>query len=254
MAIMGKMLLYAGFVILLMASARVSSAQTLPENIGLEQRDISGLPMDLNPIDIKPAEDLEIEKAGPPPAGFPVWMLISEQGIAWKDNRSYALRIIVERLIPMEPGHVQELMSSDKSLEEIKDAIGTSPEESIYHGSMKLEEEIYPLVNIRISSYADNSSILESDVAKPNQDSPLAYEMMILGHIRMKMTPSKDGLVGQGTLLMNDSSHLGTHSILIDIVAPNDGKTAFGKGNEHDVQKHSWRSPLDPGDHLGNGD
>jgi hypothetical protein len=243
MVTMYKMLLYLGLVMMSVAMAGIGSAQLMPENFGIEQRDIA------EPLtDLKQADEKDLEKAGPPPTGVPVWVLISEQGIARKDNSSYALRIIVERLIPMEPRRIQELMSSDKSLEEIKNAIGASQEESIYHGSMKLDERIYPLINIRMIPYTDDISILDADVAWPNYDPALINEIEVIGHIQMTLAPSKHGIVGEGELWINDGNHSGTHSVLIEIAAPCDSKMTRENGKGQGMPPHSQRSPSDDGE------
>ncbi len=117
----------------------------------------------------------------------------------------------------MEPRRVQKLMASNKSLDEIRDAIRAAHGEPMYHGSMKLDERIYPLISIRIASHADNISYLEADVAKPNQDPALVNEIAVVGHIRITIAPSKSGIVGKGELWMNDSYHPGTHSVLINM-------------------------------------
>jgi hypothetical protein len=195
MMTLSKILLYMGLVMLLMlpmSLAEMGSGQPGPGDKGMQ-------------------------RAGAPPSGVPVGMLISEHGVALKDNKTYALRIIVECLMPMEPRRVQKLLASNKSLEEIKAAIGAAQGEPMYHGSMKLDERIYPLINIRIASRADNISDLEADVAKPNQDPALVNEIAVVGHIRMTAAPSENGIAGKGELWMNDSYHPGTHSILIDI-------------------------------------
>lgn len=218
MITLSKMLLCIGLVMLLVALARMGSAQPTPEDIGIEQREIMERGMEP-----RSADDIgmRMQRTGAPPAGVPVGMLISKQGVALKDNKTYSLRIIVECLMPMEPRRVQKLLASNKSLEEIKAAIGASQGEPMYHGSMKLEERIYPLINIRIASNADNISYLEADAAKPKQGPAFADETAVVGHIRMTISPSESGMVGKGELWMNDSYHPGTHSVLINMGGPN---------------------------------
>jgi hypothetical protein len=214
MVTLSKIFLYIGLVVLLVALAKTASAQPMPEDIGMEQREIAE-------PEIGPAEDRGMQRSGAPPSGVPVGMLISKQGVVLKDNRSYALRIIVECLMPMEPGRVQKLLSSNRSLEEIREAIGGASGEAIYRGNMKLDEKTYPLINIQIAPFADNASILEADVAKPVHDHALLNEMTVVGYIRMIIEPSKDekGMVGTGELQMNNS-YFGKYVVMLDRAPP----------------------------------
>lgn len=252
MITLSKMLLFMGLIMLVMSLARTGFAQPEPGDIGIDQGEIEEPGM--GP---RPAEDMEIDmqRAGAPPAGIPtgvptgvptgipMGMLISEQGVALKDNKTYAVRIIVECLMPMEPRRVQKLLASNKSLEEIKDAIaiGASQGEPMYHGNMLLDERIYSLINIRIAFHEDNISNLEADVAKPNQDPALVNEKIVVGHVWMKIAPSDNGMVGIGELWMKDSYHPGTHSVLIDIVSSRKRKTAWNNGDKQDPPRlSSW--------------
>ncbi|HSD57059.1 MAG TPA: hypothetical protein VLB04_02670 [Methanotrichaceae archaeon] len=235
MITLNKLLLGVGLVVLLVALARTGSAQPMPEDPGMEQREM---------VELGPAEDMGVERAGAPPTGVPVGMLISEQGVALKGNKTYALRIIVECLTPMEPRRVQKLLASNKSLEEIREAIGSEHGEAIYRGNMLLDDRVYPLMNIRIAPFTDNISILEADVSKPNQDPALINEIVVVGHIRMTIEPSDGGNTGKGELSMNDNRYSGTHAIRINIVTPC-GKSMAWEWDNGDVQE-APRYPLRP--------
>jgi hypothetical protein len=228
MITLSKLLLFVGLVVLLVALARTGSAQSAqpaPEGMGIQKADI-------------------------PLSGMPVRMLISEQGVARKGNKTYALRIIVECLTPMEPRRVQKLLSSNKSLEEIRDAIGAERGEAICRGDMKLDERVYPLTNIRVASFADNVSILEADVSKPVRDPALIDEAAVVGHIQMKIEPSENGKTGRGELWMNDSHYSGAHAILIDIVTPCDKNMGrcWGDGDVREAPRDPIWSPSDEED------
>jgi hypothetical protein len=228
MITLSKLLLFVGLVVLLVALARTGSAQSA-----------------------QPApEDMGIQKADIPLSGMPVRMLISEQGVARKGNKTYALRIIVECLTPMEPRRVQKLLSSNKSLEEIRDAIGAERGEAICRGDMKLGERVYPLINIRVASFADNVSILEADVSKPVSEPALIDEAAVVGHIQMKIEPSEGGKTGRGELWMNDSHYSGAHAILIDIVTPCDKNMGrcWGDGDVREAPRDPIWSPSDEED------
>jgi hypothetical protein len=186
-----------------------------------------------------------MQRADIPLSGMPVRMLISERGVARKGNRTYVLRIIVECLTPMEPRRVQKLLSSNKSLEEIRDAIGAEREGAICRGDMKLDERVYPLTNIRVASFANNISILEADVSMPMQDPALIDEVAVVGHIHMIIEPSENGNTGRGDLWMNDSHYSGAHAILIDIVTPCDKNMGrcWGDGDVREAPRDPIWSP-----------
>jgi hypothetical protein len=211
---LSKIFLYVWLVVLLVALAKMGSAQPMPDIIGTGQREIAE-------PEIGPDEDRGMQRAGAPPSGVPVGMLISEQGVILEDNRSYALRIIVECLMPMEPGRVQKLLASNRSLEEIREAIGGVKGETIYQGSMKLDEKIYPLINIRIAPLKDNASILEAEVAKPIRSPAPINEITVVGYIRMIIEPSEDekGMMGTGELQMNNS-YFGKYIVMLDRAPP----------------------------------
>lgn len=203
-----KKLLYIGLSVLLTALPGISSAQPMPENVWITLMETA---------EIGQAEDKGMQRPGAPPAGVPVGMLISEQGVILEDNKSYTLRIIIECLMPMEPRHVQKLLSSNRSLEEIRESIGDTKGEPIYRGNMKLGDKIYPLTNIRIAHFADNKSILEAEVAKPVHDPALIEETTVIGLIRMIIEPLKDGrgIAGISELQMNNST-FGKYTFKLD--------------------------------------
>lgn len=250
MITLSKLLLFVGLVVLLVALARTGSAQSaqpMPEDEGMEPGEGMGPREILEP---GPAEDMGMQRADVPPSGVPIRMLISEQGVALKGNKTYALRIIVECLTPMEPRRVQKLLASNKSLEEIRDAIGSEQGEAICRGDMKLDERVYPLTNIRVASFADNVSVLEADVSKPNQDPALINEIVVVGHIRMTIEPSDGGNTGKGELSMNDNRYSGTHAILINIVTPCGKSMAWGwdNGDMQEAPRYPLRPPSDEED------
>ncbi len=234
-----------GLVMLLAALARMGSAQPMPEDIWIWQREIAELGMGLGP-----AKDMGMQRASAHPTGVPVGMLISEQGVALKDNKTYSFRIIVECLIPMEPRRVQKLLASNKSLEEIREAIGSEQGEAVYRGDMLLDKRVYPLVNIQMAPFADNVSILEANVSKPIQDHALINEIAVVGHIQITIEPSEGGNTGKGELSMNDSLYSGTHAILIDIVTSCEKSMArrWDNGDMQEALRHPLLPPSDKGD------
>ncbi|MDD2834583.1 MAG: hypothetical protein PHY05_00380 [Methanothrix sp.] len=150
------------------------------------------------------------------PMGVPVEVLFSGHGFALVDNESHILRLKVESIMPLEPGQIQGLLASNKSLEEIRDDIRAKEGETTNRGSMILDRSIYPLINIVISAFGNNSTSLKADLA----DSGLlsnANDTQILGRISVIIAPSDGGMIGKGELRIEQGLPAARYSLLIDM-------------------------------------
>jgi len=150
------------------------------------------------------------------PMGVPVEVLFSGHGFALVDNESHILRLKVESIMPLEPGQIQGLLASNKSLEEIRDDIRAKEGEKTNRGSMILDRSIYPLINIVISAFGNNSTSLKADLA----DSGLlsnANDTQILGRISVIIAPTDGGMIGKGELRIEQGLPAARYSLLIDM-------------------------------------
>jgi hypothetical protein len=157
------------------------------------------------------------------PMGVPVEVLFSGHGFALVGNESHLLRLKVESIMPLEPGQIQGLLASNKSLEEIRDDIRAKEGEKTNRGSVIFDRGIYPLINIVISPASNNSTVLKADLADPGPLST-ANDTAILGSISMIIAPSDGGTIGKGELRIKQSLPVASYSLLLDIEAPRHGR------------------------------
>jgi hypothetical protein len=192
MITLNKMLLFTGLAVLLLIIIRIASAQPLPTDIEIGERE---------PVPFDPAEDTEMERASPRPAEAPAEVLLSARGFAINGNNTRILELAVENVRHVDPALVRRLLSSNRSLEEIKDMIRAAQEEATYRGAIRLEGRLYLLFNIRFLPSGRNT-ILDADIAKPGLGKSPGNEIAVIGHITVTVNPSQDDRIGQGKLMM----------------------------------------------------
>ena len=160
------------------------------------------------------------------PMGVPLEVLYSGHGQARKGNESHNLRLKIEAIMPMQPRQIRDLLSSNKSLEEIRVDIRSKGEEAgekAFRGSMILDRSMYPLINIAITSDNDNSTInadLDDIAGTPSQD-PTA-----LGSISLAVSPSNGKIIGEGELTIQKDGKKETYSLSLNM----DKRRLMGKG------------------------
>ena len=160
------------------------------------------------------------------PMGVPLEVLYSGHGKALKGNESHNLRLKIEAIMPMQPRQIRDLLSSNKSLEEIRVDIRSKGEEAgekAFRGSMILDRSMYPLINIAITSDNDNSTInadLADIAGTPSQD-PTA-----LGSISLAVSPSNGKIIGEGELTIQKDGKKETYSLSLNM----DKRRLMGKG------------------------
>jgi len=151
------------------------------------------------------------------PMGVPLEVLYSGHGQALKGNESHKLRLKIEAIMPMQPRQIRDLLSSNKSLEEIRGDIRSKGEEAgekAFRGSMILDRSMYPLINIAITSDNNNSTItadLANIAGTPSQD-PTA-----LGSISLAVSPSGGKIIGEGKLIIQDGGKQEIYSLILNI-------------------------------------
>jgi hypothetical protein len=146
------------------------------------------------------------------PLGLPVDVIHSGSGFALLGNESHKLRLNVEALMPLEPMYIRNLLASNKTLAEIRDEIEANEGETTYRGSIRLDRDIYPLVNLRLGTPSDNITTVAADVASPGMSPD--NETRILGMIDVTISPSEGGLIGKGELELNGK---GRYNVLLDM-------------------------------------
>lgn len=151
------------------------------------------------------------------PTGVPLEVLYGGHGLALKGNESHKLRLKIEAIMPLPPEQIRDLLSSNKSLEEIRDDIRSKGEktgEKAFRGSMILDRSMYPLINIAIASFENNSKITADlvDIGRPPSDDPSA-----LGNISVTVSPSEGRTIGEGELNILEDGRAERYTLSLDM-------------------------------------
>jgi hypothetical protein len=160
------------------------------------------------------------------PMGVPLEVLYSGHGKALKGNESHNLRLKIEAIMPMQPRQIRDLLSSNKSLEEIRSDIlskGEEAGEKAFRGSMILDRSMYPLINIAITTDNNNSTITAdlADITRTPPDDPTA-----LGSIFLAVSPSGGKIIGEVELNIQEDGKEETYSLSLNV----DRRRQMGKG------------------------
>jgi hypothetical protein len=148
--------------------------------------------------------------------GVPVEPIVGGRGFAFQGNETHQIRISIERLVPLEPRQMRSFLASDKSIEEIKEAIKCEEVRPLHRGIMKLDNLVYPLTNIDIRPAGyDAAVIADADVASPGIVS--VNQTMIVGHIIVTASTLKKGSIGKGQLNMKSVEHTGIYDVVLDM-------------------------------------
>jgi hypothetical protein len=185
----------------------ISSAQLMPP---LEK----AMELDLA-LEPEPSEGRMMHGEGVPPMGVPVEVVVGGGGFALQNNETHLLRLSVVRLSPLDPGRIRDLLVSNKSVEEIREAIKAEEGQALYRGSMKLDDIVYPMASIGVRPSGDNVTIVDADIAMPG--SAPKNQTSIVGHLSVTVSASKGGRIGEGQLDMNSAEHKGSYQVLLDM-------------------------------------
>jgi hypothetical protein len=157
------------------------------------------------------------------PMGVPLEALYSGHGFALKGNESHILRLKIEAIMPLRPGQIRDLLSSNKSPEEIRDEIQSREEgERAFRGSMILDHSIYPLVNITIVSRDNNSTSIQADLIDNSQHP--AESAAPAGSLFVEISPADGGVIGRGEMDIKIGQSYEAYSILLDMEPPRNGR------------------------------
>ena len=140
------------------------------------------------------------------------------QGFALKGNESYALRISIESVRPVEPVSVRKILASNMTIEEVSKKILAQEGNITYRGHIMLQESAYQLANIKMT-FAKNNLTLNADVIESQNGSSPGNATMILGRLTVD-TSSQEGVKkGQGELIVNEGlDNKGIYQVLLDML------------------------------------
>ncbi|MFB3765910.1 MAG: hypothetical protein ACE14P_11790 [Methanotrichaceae archaeon] len=259
-------IIHTGLIVLLLASMIEGCTAELPQNsiavadhsMGIAIEDASANhghmpPSDgdtaetsstlgfFNPLTIQPPSLMDLQPFGPaapnniapkPSEGDIVIQLFDGRGFALKDSEKNALMINIDLIKDVDPTYLRNLMTSKKSIEDIKDELRAADGTTATRGSLGINERIYPLVNIELLPSKDNSTIVDADVAKLYlKPDGTIDKVIIAGHIKVAVTPTPDGLIGNGELAMSSDEYNGIYTVLLHMEKPLPGNIPPAWGN-----------------------
>jgi hypothetical protein len=156
-----------------------------------------------------------ISDDAPPPMGVPVEMIAKGNGFAFQDTQSHLFKVNIVRLSPLDPTQVIDLLVSNKSIDEIREAIQARENEMVYRGSMRLDSVVYPLTDVAIDFPDDNTTLVKAKVAAPNSFHATSTD--IVGRLNLTIASVDGGEIGEGSLDIESTSHRGSYQLLLDM-------------------------------------
>jgi hypothetical protein len=165
------------------------------------------------------------------PMGVPREILYIGRGFALKNNESHIIRLKVETIMPLQSGQIRDLLSSNKSLEEIRNEIQAREAETgamAFRGSMILDRDIYPLVNIAINATGNNSTAIQANLAGAEKQT--INDTSTGSGLSIIISPSDGGMIGNGELEIKNGPKMGRYSLLIHMEPPRQGQKKMMRG------------------------
>ncbi len=163
-----------------------------------------------------------------PPQGIIVIRLFSGKGFALKDNETLVLRMNVELIRDVDPVNLRNLMTSNRSIDDIKEELNAMSGAASLRGSLRINEISYALLNTHLMPSVDNATTIDADIAtlylkpapgrimRPNASDKIP----ITGHINVIVAPAEGGVIGKGGLTMNSSEYSGNYNVLLQMEKP----------------------------------
>ena len=139
------------------------------------------------------------------------------RGIALKGNESYALRISIESVRPVEPVSVRKLMALNMTVDEVSNEILAHEGNITYRGHIMLQERAYQIGNIKMT-FAKNNLTLNADVVEAQNGSAPSAATRVLGRLTVDTTSRDGAKKGQGELIINESLHSNSYQVLLDML------------------------------------
>lgn len=161
------------------------------------------------------AECMGMPRCGLPPMGVPMELVLGGRGFAFRDNETHLFRLNVERFMPIEPGEIRDLLASNKSVEEIREAIKAEDGTDSYRGFIWLDRIPYHLTDISIHPFGDNATVTDANLVLPGYESENQSENA--GHLVMTVYPSAEGAIGEGRLNISTIEDNASYRVLLDM-------------------------------------
>ncbi|MDD1761323.1 MAG: hypothetical protein LUQ59_03740 [Methanothrix sp.] len=165
-------------------------------------------------------EDTGVDAQGVPFNDEPVDVLHSGSGAAILDNGSHPFWLSIVSAKTIEPKKMRNMLTSNQSLDEIREALGATEVESRFDGAIKLDESIYSLGSIKMLQYDENSSTLDAYVIEPGISHDVGYETTIVGKLALNIIGSGADLLAEGELLLYRGPQAASYRIFLDMQPP----------------------------------
>lgn len=179
------------------------------------------VPLQDNMLPLDPMqEDIGVDAQGAPFNDEPVEVLHSGSGAAIMDNGSHPFWLSVVSVKTIEPKKMRKMLTSNQSLDEIREALGATEGESMFDGAIKLDESIYSLGGIRMLQYGENSSTLDAYVIEPSISHDAGSETTIVGQLALNIIGSGTDLSAEGELLLYRGPQAASYRIFLDMQPP----------------------------------
>jgi hypothetical protein len=136
------------------------------------------------------------------------------QGFALRGNESHALFMSIQKIRHIDPMKIRGLMDTNKSLEELKEAINEQNAEIIYGGEIKLSEKSYRLANVSVTRLQTCLGI-EGDLMSSREAKYSGIFKEVEGHIVLMVPESKISDTCRGELTINADGFFGTYQVLL---------------------------------------
>jgi len=128
------------------------------------------------------------------------------RGLAKQGEKSYSVRLNVEAIKTIDPDEARRLLSSNKSLEEVRSQVRESNRDTILRGSIKLNNDSYRLINITLTS-TNGRSIIEANIARPGFRSGSGDGQSAVGHASVTVYDEGEIKMAEGYLIIDDSKY-----------------------------------------------
>ena len=181
----------------------------------------SSVPLQDSMLPLDPMqEDIGVDAQGAPFNDEPVEVLHSGSGAAIMDNGSHPFWLSVVSVKTIEPKKMRKMLTSNQSLDEIREALGATEGESRFDGAIKLDESIYSLGGIKMLQYDENSSALDAYVIEPGISHDAGSETTIVGQLALNIIGSGADLSAEGELLLYRGPQAASYRIFLDMQPP----------------------------------
>jgi hypothetical protein len=158
----------------------------------------------------------------------------SWRGFAVMGDESHPIRFNVETIRAVDPAEARRLLESNISLGEIRSSLGAGDKVPVTEGNMKIENDIYRLINITVTPLGNTSTLdasVAGPIAGPRSRSALNKPDANAGHTTISISSAGGIETGEGTLVMIDPEYNGTYSLSLERQFPGRGP-GVGSGQD----------------------